>query len=226
MTDSPNTMNPRGSPPWRVITHKENEAMHTMNRRALVAGAVTALPAIAVLPAAALGEGNPDAKLLALGVQLEALIAVWMVEAERDRHNLSAFKAKVDKVTGIDSDLVPRPWSRDYIEARKAIAAADVADDDEDEDRWTKFHDRFYPFHDAIMGETAETLDGLAVQARAFTVSANDWWSGCGCGCGGVEERDLQFVEAVLAFLDVAAVSRQVHLALFYDAQLDIGAMS
>ena len=29
----------------------------------------------------------------------------------------------------------------------------------------------------------------------------------------------------LLAEADVAAVSRQIHLALFYDAQLDIGAM-
>jgi len=32
-------------------------------------------------------------------------------------------------------------------------------------------------------------------------------------------------VSLLLDQADVAAVSRQVHLALFYDAQLDIGAM-
>ena len=31
--------------------------------------------------------------------------------------------------------------------------------------------------------------------------------------------------ELILNQADVAAVSRQVHLALFYDAQIDIGAM-
>ena len=37
--------------------------------------------------------------------------------------------------------------------------------------------------------------------------------------------RWLHAAKLILAQADAAAVSRQVHLALFYDAQLDIGAM-
>jgi hypothetical protein len=37
--------------------------------------------------------------------------------------------------------------------------------------------------------------------------------------------RCLQIAKPILDQADVTAVSRQVHLALFYDAQLDIGAM-
>jgi hypothetical protein len=97
-----------------------------------------------------------------------------MVEAERDRRNLAASKAKIEKATGMDSDLVPHPWPRDYIEARNAIIAAVVNDEDGDEDRCDRFHDHFHPLHDRIMEETAQTPAGLAVHPRAFTLSASD----------------------------------------------------
>ena len=47
-----------------------------LSRRALVRGAA-AIPAIAVLPAAALAADNPDAELIALGAELEAVIPQW-----------------------------------------------------------------------------------------------------------------------------------------------------
>jgi hypothetical protein len=54
--------------------------------------------------------------------------------------------------------------------------------------------------------------------ARAYMVAMPPAHDGCA--------RWLHAAEMILGQADVAAVSRQVHLALFYDAQLDIGAMA
>ena len=52
---------------------------------------------------------------------------------------------------------------------------------------------------------------------RAYMIAMPAAHDGC--------SRWLHAVELILGQADVAAVSRQVYLALFYDAQLDIGAM-
>ncbi len=54
--------------------------------------------------------------------------------------------------------------------------------------------------------------------ARAYMVAMPAAHGGCA--------RWLRAAELILEQADVASVSRQVHLALFYDAQLDIGAMN
>ena len=53
--------------------------------------------------------------------------------------------------------------------------------------------------------------------ARAYMVAMPPARDGCA--------RWLQAAKLILEQADVAAVSRQVHLALFYDAKLDIKAM-
>ena len=53
--------------------------------------------------------------------------------------------------------------------------------------------------------------------ARAYMVAMPPAHDGCA--------RWLHAAEMILGQADVAAVSRQVHLALFYDAKLDIKAM-
>jgi hypothetical protein len=69
--------------------------MHTMNRRALVAGAAI-LPAIAI-PAAAQCVLQPDAELLALGAELETLLRERYIPLARaGAERTAAFNALVD----------------------------------------------------------------------------------------------------------------------------------
>src|SRR5258706_7429511 len=113
--------------------------MSKIDRRALVAGAATALPALAAAPAAAADAA--DAELLALGAQLEPIIQAWLAQKIIDEH---------------ERELHPYP--------------------DPELTRWSAIHARLYPFVDAIPSRKAHTLAGLAVQARAFTLSSAEWW--------------------------------------------------
>jgi hypothetical protein len=113
--------------------------MSKIDRRALVAGAATALPALAAAPAAAADAA--DAELLALGAQLEPIIQAWLAQKIIDEQ---------------ERDLHPYP--------------------DPELTRWSAIHARLYPLVDAILSREAHTLAGLAVQARAFTLSSAEWW--------------------------------------------------
>jgi hypothetical protein len=158
------------------------KASKDINRRTLIRAGGTAIMVVPTLPVAAAAgvSRHADEKLLAFGVQLEELIAEWMVEMARDRKRADDIEDRVEKATGVawDSD---NPRDEAYLHARSAIIVKmDAEEEPEAEDKWTKFHARIYPVIDAINEETAKTLAGLAVQARAFSLNAYDCWENMG----------------------------------------------
>jgi hypothetical protein len=99
------------------------------------------------------------------------------------------------------------------IEQWMAQTAADreecEADPDPELTRWHRLNSRIYPLVDAILSQRAQTLAGLAVQARAFTLSSSEWWdSDLTC-----EDDQLAFANAVCAFLGVTPVPLMVRPA-------------
>jgi hypothetical protein len=164
MTDSPNTMNLRGSPPWRVITHKEKEPMSTnLNRRALVAGAVTALPAIAVLPAAALNASGNDPELIKLSQALEPLFVDYMANSCEWARRARLANAEVS---------FPGNWqelTRGEQDADRAArsAAHERTGSNAFEHRMSELAERIEPLVEDIVDAETTSLAGLRAKALA-----------------------------------------------------------
>jgi hypothetical protein len=174
--------------------------MSTTSRRAVLAGIAAAVPAA---PAVASLAHNPDAELLNLGEQLNRVIRDYNAQQLKDRPRRAVFEAKVEQVTGIARHNAPVSWDEDspaavaYYEARSALARADHSDTDND-DPWTDIHGRLYPIVDDILSRRAQTVTGLAVQARAVVMAMAELWDGAG------EGHERVFIEAVCAFVGVA----------------------
>jgi hypothetical protein len=103
MTDSPDTMNPCGFRLGVSFTQKER-AMHTMNRRALVAGAASALPTIAALPPAA----------AALTLEADPIFAA--IEAHRQAY--TAIVADLRRHSALEEEL-PQEKRQTFIHAHE-----------------------------------------------------------------------------------------------------------
>jgi hypothetical protein len=182
--------------------------MSSLSRRHLVTTAA-ALPALAV-PAIADPNGpDPDAKLLRLGVELEALIVEWHAQRAIDADHSAAVAAAYEAAGLVDIDYksaTEDEWHA-YQEKRNAIVNALHLDDDDLTDvggsiAWEEFSDRQWPLIDAIMEHKAQTLAGFAVQVRAVSLSHEELWSD-----GHAEgEHLLPFIEAACAFAGVVPV--------------------
>jgi hypothetical protein len=73
----------------------------TTSRRAVLAGAAATLPAVAVLPSlTAAAAANPDAELIALGVQLEPIAEEWLVLNDAEDLSDDEIDARCDAVDG------------------------------------------------------------------------------------------------------------------------------
>jgi hypothetical protein len=179
-----------------------------MNRHAILAGAASALPVIATGAAAPTDAGiNPDAELLELGAQLEPIIEQWKAMRSADDENRAVLEAKVEQATGVafrDAPDVPEhPWPADNYWTIRSRMIREEPHDDPDLTRWDRFHDRLYPLIDDILSRKVQTVAGLAVQARAFTLSSNEWWEESIPTCGN---DALAFAEAVCAFVGIVPV--------------------
>jgi broad specificity phosphatase PhoE len=142
--------------------------MPNLSRRHLVTTAA-ALPALA-MPAVtsdATGPNHPDAKLLRLGAEFEAIIVDW--HAQR----------------AIDSE-------------RRAGRHTVI----EDGEPWEDIHGRIWPLIDAIMAHKPQTVVGLGVLARAFTLDHAEQWESV--FVDGQHHR--AFMEAVCAIAGVVPV--------------------
>jgi hypothetical protein len=180
-----------------------------INRRVLVAGAASTLPAIAMLPAAATSQGAADAELIALGAKLEPIIQQWKAQNAADRERHAVIATEVERATGIryiDAPPVPedRPWPAGSYWAIREHVVSTASEEDPDLTRWTRLHARMYPIVDAILARKAQTVAGFAVQVRAFTLSSEEWWndplhSSC-------ETDQLAFANAACAFVGVIPV--------------------
>jgi hypothetical protein len=103
-----------------------------LSRRALVRGAA-AIPAIAVLPAAAPAAGNPDAELIALGAELDAIIPQWHAQRAIDAKRSAAQDAAYEPAgfPYIEYGTIPGDEWRAYFETRCVIGRQVVGDDNE-----------------------------------------------------------------------------------------------
>jgi hypothetical protein len=136
--------------------------MRNMNRRAVMAGAAV-LPALA-LPAIA--ANHPDAELLALGKQREALVAIYEDAKRRSRPNWDAQERAF-------TDLPKRPHTNQEIVAvmEQIDREFPIANPDPDE-----ASDAMAEPDRRIMALPARTISGLAVKARLVKFSYSELW--------------------------------------------------
>jgi hypothetical protein len=157
------------------INH-EDQAMHTqISRRAPVA----------------------DAELLDLGAQLEPIIQEWHAKQASDAAESASFEAK--------AELAGLPNLPQHAEKRASLMhLTKFGWEDSDEHGrdvvWTSIHDRMYPLVDAILSRGAQTVAGLAVQARAATAARADLWE------EAEDTYERTFMDAVCEFLNVTPV--------------------
>lgn len=183
-----------------------------LSRRALVRGAA-AIPAVAVLPAAAFAADNPDAELLELGAELDAVIPQWHAQRAIDAKESAAYEAACEAAGLPRIECMPIEEWRAYNEKRWAIRRQVVHDDDNNDEHgasiaWNNIHDQTWSLIDAITTLAAskppQTLAGLAVLARTMTLSWSELWD------EDDEDRDHRaFMEAVCAFAGVKPVPKE-----------------
>jgi len=182
--------------------------MSLLSRRHLVTTAA-ALPALA-MPALADPIGpNPDAELLRLGAELEAVIVDWHAQRSIDEKQSATIDAALEAAGLPDIDY--RSASADEISAyqakRSAItdpiyrAGGDLDENGEEVEVWADISDSMWPLIDAIMAIKPRTLAGFGVVARAFTLLHAEQWE------LAINEDDnlhhRAFMEAVCAFAGV-----------------------
>jgi hypothetical protein len=131
--------------------------MSKLSRRSLVSSAVM-LPALAV-PAVAADVGSPDAELLALGVQLEAVIRNWSTQAALDEKRREAWELAcvAAGLPRIPFGSLPRAEWHDYQEKRSKVRAANFQPEEEDENGvtvdWAKILERRNLLVDDILSD-------------------------------------------------------------------------
>jgi hypothetical protein len=185
--------------------------MSNHSRRAVLAG-IAAAPALAA-PALALTDPSADAELIELGVELNAVIQGW--------HARRSLGARRDAIGDAACEAMNLPnkrhedfsryaeWS-EYREKRWVVisAAMDEAWAREQEEEkitrvsvWDRIHERLFPLCEKILSLRPTTLAGLAVQARASSLSEEQLWN-------GVDEPSSEraFIEAVCAFCGIKPV--------------------
>jgi hypothetical protein len=208
MTETTPTKKLNGLPPGLVHPSTRRKAMSTsMNRRAVLAGAASALPVIAASPAPA--GVNADAELLELGARLEPIIQEWHAKSASDARDTAAWEEACIRA-GLprrELDSMPIEEWRQYEVRRSAVPYEKTQEEEEDENGvdlvWERILDRMWPLIDDILSQRAQTVAGLAVQARAFTLSSSEWWTSDLCE----NDQGLAFAEAVCAFTGVTPVA-------------------
>jgi hypothetical protein len=177
-----------------------------LSRRAILAGAAS-VPALTALPAEA--ADNPDAELLALGSQLEPIIREWVVKRASDGPERAAWQAACERAgfPQIAFGSVPDDEWRAYQDKRGHIRPDDEEEKELDEHGasvvWNSIHERLEPLVEDILAYEAQTVAGLAIQARAMSVWHADLWD-----TGVYDEADDHrvFIEAVCSFAGVQPV--------------------
>ena len=185
--------------------------MSQLSRRHLVTAALPAL-AVPALASEVIGPNHPDAELLRLGAELEAVIVDWHAQRTIDRKQSAAIgeALKAAGLADIDHRNLPDDEFRTYLAKRDAItgpiyrarAAGDVNEHGEEVDVWDDIHGRMWPLIDAIMVIKPRTRAGLAVMARAFTLHHAEQWEPD--ADDGLHHR--AFMEAVCGFAGVVPV--------------------
>jgi len=179
--------------------------MSTTSRRAVLAG-IAAVPAAAVPAVAALTLNAEwsDAELLRLGAELDDVAKEWLVISTRAEERLARFNAKVEQVTGIATRDAPNidDDTIGYWDARMSISGDDF-DGQAEDDRCNAMQARLFPLAEDILARRAQTIAGLAVQAKAITLAAADLWDE---EDADGHDHERTFVEAVCAFVGITPV--------------------
>jgi hypothetical protein len=184
--------------------------MSTLSRRHLVTTAA-ALPALALpaLASDAIGPNHPDAELLRLGAEFDAIIVEWRAQRAIDEKQSAAIGAALEAagLADINHGSLPDDEFCAYLAKRDAVtgpiyrARGDVNEAGESI-AWNDIHGRMWPMIDAIMAHKPHTLAGLGVLARAFTLDHAEQWEPD--ADDGLHHRT--FMEAVCAFAGVVPV--------------------
>jgi hypothetical protein len=144
-----------------------------------------------------------------LGVKLDAVISDWQAEVRlyRDETNVWNAACEAAGLPRLEFGEVPREEWNARNEARRELWYPEKAEHDAREAAthdehgmnivWTDIHGRLYPIVDDILARRAQTIAGLAVQARAAVMSEAHIWDARG------EETERVFIEAVCAFVGV-----------------------
>jgi hypothetical protein len=186
-------LNPQGTTPMSP----ENQIL---SRRAIVAGAVAA-PALALPVVPALAAANPDAELLALGEQFELIIRDWAAQRVFDRNWSAAVDAETERVTGIAKCHAPKPhidnFDTGYWAEQRRISS-EIPGGEESDSAWDDINERLNPLAHEIISHKAQTIAGLAVQARAMTVYYPLLWD---ADDEDEYEHHRNFIESVCSFV-------------------------
>jgi hypothetical protein len=182
--------------------------MPNLSRRHLVTTAA-ALPALA-MPAIADPSGpNPDAELLRLGVELEAVIVEWHAQRAIDKGERSEWEAAcvAAGLPQIEFGTIPDDEWRAYQDKRNAITSemswsSDDTNDYGESIAWNEISDRQFPLIEDIFEQRPHTVAGLAVVARAITLYWAERWEPISEFTG----YDRAFMEMVCAFAGVVPV--------------------
>jgi hypothetical protein len=182
-----------------------------LSRRTLITGAAS-LPVAATaisVPAIATAIDNPDAELLALGPQLDAIIRQHVDKEAHDAAFRAARKARCE-AAGLPEIKFGDVSSYEFDAhlAKCNAVCADIIDEDDDETGadivWAKISDRTFSLASQALLKTAVTAEGLGLQARIVSLCENGLWS------WNREDSQLrrfrEFVEVVCRFSGVTPV--------------------
>jgi len=165
-------------------------------------------------PSVSFPTGTQGAELLRLGAALNRLEQEWAVQHAIDAKRLAAWEGACEAagLPRIGFGSVPDDEFRAHQDKRSNIWTELHGKDDDDENEdgssvWDKFHDRLYPLVDEILRLKASTPAGLAVQARAVVMAAQDLWDCADHHDGNQHER--LFIEAACAFCGIAPLPMQ-----------------
>ena len=179
--------------------------MTNLSRRHLVTTAA-ALPALTLpaLASEATGQNHPDAELLRLGVELEALIVRWHAQVAAGRVRWNKFTAACEAAGLLPPLIDPDGLSFDELAAyrKKRNLLCDKSDDDGHGGSigWSDINDEQFPLVEAIMAIKPHTLAGLAVIARAVSLHHAEQWD----GTNSIDDEHYRaFMETVCAFAGV-----------------------
>jgi len=193
-----------------------------LSRRTLVTSAA-ALPALAVPALGSSDPNHPDAELLRLGAQFEPIIREYAAQTAIDEEKTAAFNAAVELATGIaDRDAPEHPEGHRYRDpvpeltkenravwyhaTRDKILHERFSGYSDEDNPWNAIHDRLDALAKDIISRKAQTVAGLAVQARAMTAYYAELWD------RDEDDEDDEgsghriFIEAVCAFVGVTPV--------------------
>jgi hypothetical protein len=217
------------NPTQRIADSSAHCAPASINRRGFLMNTVVSVASLASATAIASPEAVEaaaarDAELLALGLQLEAMVQEYRARQMLDAKRRAIGRAACE-VAGLpekrDTDFISwKEWER-YCDKRQVVM---LATDEEwarelEEEKltkvgvWDRLNDRLYSLCERILTMRAATLAGLTVQARASSLSEIHLWEDKEDYSEPWCERQRAFIEAVCSFCGVETVAAEQEAA-------------